>query len=54
MFLEYLVTIMDDLEHPALIEELKQNFDADAYEEYINKDIKIPSIKKQIDHSDKN
>ena len=31
LFLEYLVSVMDDLEHPALIEEWKQHFDAAAY-----------------------
>ena len=30
MFIEYLVTIMDDLDHPASIEEWKQNIDAAA------------------------
>ena len=32
LFLEYLVTVMKDLEHPALIEERIQNIDAAAYE----------------------
>ena len=39
---------MDDIEHPALIEEWRQNIDADSYEKYINQDIKIPSIKKHL------
>ena len=32
LFIEYLVPIMDDIDHPALIEEWKQNVDAAAYE----------------------
>ena len=32
LFIEYLVPIMDDIDHPALIEEWKQKFDAAAYE----------------------
>ena len=40
---------MDDLEHPALIEEWVQNIDAAAYEKNIHKDEKLPSIKKKID-----
>ena len=32
LFIEYLVTIMEDLDHPMLIEECKQNIDAAAYE----------------------
>ena len=32
LFLEYLVPIMDDLNHPPLIEEWKQNIDPAAYE----------------------
>ena len=39
---------MDDLEHPALIEEWKKHLDAAAYEKYIYKDVKIPSIRKNI------
>ena len=44
---------MDDLDHPALIEEWKQNFDAAAYEKNIYKDEKLISIKKTIDSNDK-
>ena len=44
---------MDDLDNPALIEEWKQNIDADAYGKNLNQDVKLPSIKKQIDHNDK-
>ena len=32
IFIEYLVPIMEDIDHPALIEERKQNLDADTYE----------------------
>ena len=38
---------MEDLDHPALIEKRKQNLDAAAYENNINQDVKIPSIKKK-------
>ena len=31
LFLEYLFPVMDDLDHPALIEEWKTNPDAAAY-----------------------
>ena len=37
---------MDDLDHPAFIEEWKQNLDASAYEININQDVKILSVKK--------
>ena len=45
---------MDDLDHPALIEEWKQNLDVAAYENNIYKDVKLPStsIKKEIDCND--
>ena len=32
LFIEYIVLIMEDLDHPALIEEWKQNLDTAAYE----------------------
>ena len=32
LFIEYLVPIMEDLDHPVLIEERKQNIDAAVYE----------------------
>ena len=37
---------MDYLDNPDLIEECKQNLDAAAYENILNQDVKIPSIKK--------
>ena len=33
---------MDDLDHPDFIEERKQNLDPDAYENNINKNVKLP------------
>ena len=53
LFIEYIFPIMGNLDHPALIKELKQNIDADAYEEKINQDVKLPSKKKIIDRYDK-
>ena len=53
LFIEYLVPIMDDLEHPKLIEEQKQNMDASSYEENVNQEFKIPSIEKTIDRNAK-
>ena len=44
---------MEDLYHPALIEDWKQNINAAAYEKNLYKDLKIPSINKQIDRDDK-
>ena len=44
---------MEDIDNPELIEEWKQNLDAAPYKKYINQDVKIPSIKKQIDRNDK-
>ena len=39
---------MDDLDHPELIEEQKQNIYAADYENNLNQDVKIPSIKKTM------
>ena len=47
LLIEHLVPIMDDLYHPMLIEEWKQNINATAYENNLNQDVKIPSIKKK-------
>ena len=38
---------MEDLYHPALIEEWKQNIDAAAYENNLNQDVKVPSINRK-------
>ena len=35
-------------EHTDLIEEWKQNIDDTAYEKYINRDVKITSIKEKL------
>ena len=40
---------MDNLDGPALIKEWKQFLDAASYENNLNQDIKIPSIKKTFD-----
>ena len=53
LFIEYLVPIMDNIDHPALIEERKQNIDADSYENNIYQDVKLPPIKKSFDRNDK-
>ena len=53
LFIEYLVTAMEYIEHPALIEEWIKNIDAAAYENNLYKDEKLPSIKKRIDRNDK-
>ena len=37
-----------------LIEEWKQNIDTAAYDNNINQDVKIPSIKREIDRNNKN
>ena len=54
IFIDYLVPIINDPYHPALIEERKQNINAAAYENNLNTDVKIPSIKKKIDRNNKN
>ena len=38
---------MEDIDYPALIEEWKQNINATAYENIIQKYINLPSIKKK-------
>ena len=37
LFLGYLIPVMEDLGHPALIEEFKQNMDAAVYEKNYTK-----------------
>ena len=39
---------MEDIDNTELIKEWKQNVDAAAYENNINQDVKIPSIKKKL------
>ena len=48
LFLECLVSFIDDIEHPALIDEWKQDIDAAAYEKNLYKDVKLPSIQKKL------
>ena len=36
---------MDNIDHPALTKEWKQNIDTTAYEKKLNQDVNIPSIK---------
>ena len=46
LFDEYHIPLLNDIDHPALIEEWKRNIDAAAYEKYLNKEIKLPSKNK--------
>ena len=39
---------MDNLDHPALIEEYRQNIDSAAYENNLKQDLKIPPINKKM------
>ena len=52
-FIDYLVPIMYNLDHPALIEEWKLDLDAAPFENNINQDLKIPSIKIVININNK-
>ena len=45
LLIEYLVPLMDDIDHSALIEEWKQNLDAVFYEKHLNQNVKLPSRK---------
>ena len=45
-------TLLKDLDHPALLEEQKQNIYADAYEKNLNQYVKLPSKKKEMDIHD--
>ena len=42
LFLEYIVPVMDDLEHSAMIEEWIQDLDAADHEKNLYKDEKLP------------
>ena len=53
LFIEYLVPIMENIDHPELIKKWKQIIDAATYENNITQDVKILSIQKQIDRNDK-
>ena len=48
LFHGYLVPVMEDLEHPTLIEEWIHILDAAAYEKNLHKDEKLPSMKKKV------
>ena len=39
---------MEDIDHPELIEEQKQNIEAADHEKNINQDVNLPSIKKKL------
>ena len=52
-FTEYLVPVMKYIDHPALIEEWKQNIDAATYEKNLKQDVNLLSIKTHIDRNDK-
>ena len=39
---------MDDIEHPALIEERKENLDAAVYEKNLYKYVRLTSIRKKL------
>ena len=39
---------MDDLDHPAFIEEWKQKLDAADYEKNLSQDVKVSSIRKKM------
>ena len=47
IFIEYLVPVVYDIDHPVFIEECKQNIDAIDCEKNLNQDVKIPSIMKK-------
>ena len=48
ILIENLVPRMDNLDHPGFIEEHKQNIYAAAYENNLNQDVKLPSMKKKL------
>ena len=52
IFDKYHIPLLKDLDHPALIEERKQNIYAAAYGKKLNQDLKLPSKKKNIDRHD--
>ena len=53
LFIEYLIPIMDGLDHPELIEGWKQHINDAAYENNLNQYVKLLSVNKQIDCNDK-
>ena len=52
LFHKYHIPLLKYIDHPVLITECKQNIDSSAYERYINKEIKLPSKKKEINRHD--
>ena len=42
IFDEYHIPLLNYLDHPALIEEWKQNLDSAAYETYLKQYVKLP------------
>ena len=52
LFLEHLVPVIDDIDHPIFIEELKENIDAAAHEEVYTKLISYHQLRKK-DRNDK-
>ena len=49
MFHQFHLPLLKDADHPVLSTEWKQNIDSTAYENNMNKEIKQPSKKKEID-----
>ena len=52
LFCEHIETLLKDINHPALIQEQKQNIDAAAYEIILNEEVKILFKSKEIDNHD--
>ena len=48
IFYQYHINLLNDLDHPALVEEWKKNIDADTYENNSNQGVKLPSKKKNV------
>ena len=46
LFCQYHILLLKYIDHPALIQEQNQNIDSAAYEENLNKEIKLPLKKK--------
>ena len=48
IFDKYHIILFKNIDNPELIQELKKNLDASAYEKFINQKIKLPSKKKEM------
>ena len=46
--------MLNDINHPAFLQEWKLNIDAAAYEKQIDANVYKPSVKKEIDCRDRN